>query len=127
MTISAFIHNLSNDGYQKPYPVNNQCISLSNNRYININLKLKGTYRLSFWACGRDIVPVSNNLDISLSSSDDFIKLKFNGNYKLVSTNKWDKYTTEFEISQIATYELSFKGTNAVQGESTGIQGISLI
>tara|TARA_B100000902_G_scaffold399844_1_gene472954 strand:- start:3022 stop:7329 length:4308 start_codon:yes stop_codon:yes gene_type:complete len=126
-TINAFIHNLSNDGYQKPYPVNNQCISLSNNRYININLKLKGKYRLSLWACGRDIAPGSNNLDISLSSSNNFIKLKFNGNNKLVPTNVWKKYTTEFEISQLATYKLLFQGTNSVQGESTEIQGISLI
>lgn len=63
----------------------------------------------------------------SLSSSDDFTKLKFNGNDKLVSTNKWDKYTTEFEISQLATYKLLFQGTNGVQGESIAIQGISLI
>jgi hypothetical protein len=119
---AAVINESTSWGYKMPYPNGTQCVSIQTDYSITQTVSLqKGTYILSFFACGRnccDETPGSNPIDIKLN---DKVVYKFTP-----VINVWKKYIVPINVTNNGDYKLIFQGLSG-DDRSTAIQNIVLL
>ena len=124
----VIINNSSAWSYPMPYPNGNQALSIqSNDSYTgsvnqNINLTEKGTYTLSFYACGRPNYE-SNPLSFSLIKDNTGAEIVYN---VTPTIGEWIKYTHDYSITETGHYVFYILGTPSTADIGTAIQDISL-